>query len=402
MTASPETESMEELVSRARRALDVSGAPATVIWSPGRVNLIGDHIDYSGGLVLPMALDRGTSAVAFPRPDDVVRGYSANFAADGIRTATLATTAFDPGHGWFSYVLGVVAEAARRGLICRHGFDLYLTGTIPEGGGLSSSASVEMAVATALESMFEFGWDATQWAVLCRAVENDYIGVASGIMDQLAIGRGRDGMAILMDCATLQCDFVPVPDEKCTVLVANSRHRRTLADSSYNDRRAAVERAREIAVAVLGDGTDNLAAVSPAQLENIRGPLEDAEVWPEALHTVTEQARVVEAAAALAAGDVARVGALMRQSHESLRDDFRVTGPQLDALAEVAWQTPGVIGARMTGAGFGGCAVILAEPDAVDEVVVNVTRGYAQRMGVTAEVFPVRASSGSHVIASDS
>lgn len=365
---------------------------AFAVWSPGRINLIGDHIDYSGGLVLPMAIDRGTSAVVFPREDRLVRGYSRNFPDDGVVMADLDSLDLDERRGWFSYVLGVLWAAGAEGLTLTTGFDIHLAGNIPEGGGLSSSASVEMAVAAACERIYAPGWDAARWALIGRRAENEYIGVASGIMDQLAIARGRAGMAILMDCATLDCRFVRFPTDRVTVLVANTKSPRRLADSSYNERRAAVTRA----AGIVGAG-DELARVSPPQLEANRTALEQAGVWPEARHTVTEQARVVAAAAALDSGDVVEVGRLMSQSHESLRDDFRVTGPHLDALAEAAWETPGVLGARMTGAGFGGCTVNLVDVGAVEEAAVGIARRYSARTGITPEVFAVSPGAAAHV-----
>ncbi len=388
-----------DLVASASAVLGVPARVAgSVIWSPGRVNLIGDHIDYSGGLVLPMALDRGTHAVVFPRDDELLRGYSANFAADGVMQASLADTGFDASRGWFSYVLAVIDTAIAAGHRPAHGWDIYLTGDIPAGGGLSSSASVELAVATAMEHMFDFGLDPTQWAVLCQRAENEYIGVASGIMDQLAIARGRAGDALLMDCASLACEYVPMPAD-CTVVIANTRHKRQLVGSAYNDRRAAVVRAAAIVAAEVDDAPQDLVGLRLDQLELVRGSLEAAGVWREARHTVTEQARVVGAAAALAAGDLATVGRLMRESHESLRDDFAVTGPQLDALVDVAWATPGVIGARMTGAGFGGCTVNLVRPDSVAAAAAAISAGYAAITGITPEVFPVAAGDGARVLA---
>lgn len=374
------------------------GAAPLVVRSPGRVNLIGDHIDYSGGLVLPMALDRGTWAVLMPRADTRLRGFSANFADAGLLTADLSDTHHDSSHGWFSYPLGVVHVAAARGISLDRGFDLYLSGDIPEGGGLSSSASVEMAMASGIEVLTGAGLTPVEWAVLCRAVENDYIGVSSGIMDQLAIAEGRAGHALLMDCEQLSCTPVPMPTDRCTVVIANTNQPRTLAGSAYNERRAAVSRAHEVVNSIMGP-VPTLVGLGAADLERCRGELEEAGVWAEARHTVTEQARVVAAAAALASGDLPTVGRLMRESHESLRDDFRVTGPALDALAQAAWDTPGVIGARMTGAGFGGCTVNLVEPSQVDRVMADIAARYTESTGITPDLFSVVPSDGAAVIA---
>lgn len=387
-----------DVFDAARRALGVSDdRSGFIVRSPGRVNLIGDHIDYSGGLVLPMALDRGTTAVVFPRVDDELRGYSANFPSTGVVSARLGATSRDLSHGWFSYALAVVDTAIAAGHHPTHGFDLYLDGNIPEGGGLSSSASVELAVAVALEHQFGWGLDPTQWAVLCQRAENEYIGVASGIMDQLAIARGRDGMALLMDCSTLTCSFVPVPRDQCAVVIANTRQPRQLASSAYNERRAAVDRAKAIIDASQPQPLPDLVSATTAQLDGAQGALREAGVWSEARHSISEQARVVRAAEALAAGDMATMGRLMRESHESLRDDFRVTGEHLDALAEAAWATPGVIGARMTGAGFGGCTVNLVLPGMVDQAAAQIASRYEAATGITPDVFEVRASRGAHV-----
>lgn len=383
---------------RAAAALGRSASEAAFgVWSPGRINLIGDHIDYSGGLVLPMAIDRGTSAVVFPREDRLLRGHSQNFPDDGVVTADLDSLDFDEDRGWFSYVLGVLWAARDEGMETPTGFDIHLTGDIPEGGGLSSSASVEMAAAVACERMYSPGWDATRWAVIGRRAENEYVGVASGIMDQLAIARGREGMALLMDCSTLQVRYVGFPTDRATVLVANTKSPRRLADSAYNDRRAAVETATRIVAGRVAVAVQGLARMSPGNVEQCRTELEEAGVWTEARHTVTEQARVVAAAEALADGDVAVVGRLMRESHESLRDDFRVTGPHLDALAEAAWLTPGVIGARMTGAGFGGCTVNLVEVGMAEQAAVGISQRYAAATGITPEVFAVSPGAGAHL-----
>lgn len=375
-----------------------SGAPPFVVRSPGRVNLIGEHIDYSGGLVLPMALDRGTTVVVLPREDRLLRGYSANFAAAGVVTADLGTTAFDGARGWFSYVLAVVDTAMAAGLTPTAGFDVYVSGDLPDGAGLSTSASVELAAATALEHLFGFGLDPTQWAVLCQRAENTYVGVACGIMDQLAIARGVAGHALLMDCSTLVCDPVPMPVDECTVVIANTNHPRRLAGSEYNDRRAAVERAGDVIGRLRGAPVERLVDVTPAELADYETALDAVGVLPYARHTVTEQQRVLDTVAAFRAGDLDRVGVLMRQSHESLRDDFAVTGEHLDALAEAAWQAPGVIGARMTGAGFGGCTVNLVRTEALDKAAAAIRSRYEQTTGVVADVFGVQPSDGARVV----
>ncbi|MFI0433385.1 MAG: galactokinase [Candidatus Nanopelagicales bacterium] len=365
------------------------GGDVRVFFAPGRVNLIGDHIDYSGGLVLPMAIDRGTVLVARSRPDTVVRAVSLDLG--GMVDADVADTSFDPVHGWFSYVLGMLDVLGAEGYRLSHGADLLVSGDIPNGAGLSSSASLELAAGVAFDALGGFGLDATTLALAGQRDENDYIGVSCGIMDQLAVARGRRGCALLMDCATLDVEYVPFPHDRATLIVANSNHRRELADSAYNARRAAVERA----AAVLG--RERLVDADVAEVEGAAG-LTDEEVR-RARHTVTEQARVVAAAAALRAGDLDLFGDLMRESHASLRDDFEVTGPQLDALAEAAWAQPGTIGARMTGAGFGGCAVVLARPGAEAAVIEGINRDYEAATGVPPTCMVMTSGEGAREVA---
>ena len=354
-------------------------------FAPGRVNLIGDHIDYSGGLVLPIALDRGTLLLVRPRADTLLRAVSLDRA--GMVTADIAATAFDPAHDWFSYVLGVLHVLGEDGYRLDTGLDIVVAGDIPDGAGLSSSASLELAAAAAFDAVGGFGLAATDLALIGQRTENDYIGVSCGIMDQLAVARGRARHALLMDCETLTIDYVPFPHDELSLIIANSNHRRSLAGSAYNERRRAVESAADIL------GIERLVEAQLAQIDAAGARLTEEEVR-RARHTVTEQARVVAAAAALRSGDFAELGALMRASHESLRDDFDVTGPQLDALAEAAWAQPGVIGARMTGAGFGGCAVVLAQPGREAEVMAGIDAAYFPITGLHADCFVVGSDDG--------
>lgn len=362
-----------------------SGHDVRVFFAPGRVNIIGDHIDYSGGLVMPMALDRGTLLLARPREDTTIRAASLN--RPGMVEADVTDTAFNADHDWFSYALGVIDVLAAQGHRLGHGMDILVAGDIPDGAGLSSSASLELAAAVMAEAFGGFGLSATELALVGQRAENDYIGVACGIMDQLAIARGIAGQALLMDCGTLEVTGVPFPSDDLALIVVDSNHRRSLAESAYNERRAAVEGA----AAKLG--TDRLVDLGLDDVMAAQGRLTPSELRC-ARHTVTEQARVVAAAAALRAGDYTALGSLMRQSHESLRDDFDVTGPQLDALANAAWGTPGVIGARMTGAGFGGCAVVIAEPGREAEVIEGIGAAYTGATGLPATAMVMGSDDG--------
>ncbi|MEI6624680.1 MAG: galactokinase, partial [Actinomycetes bacterium] len=285
--------------------------------APGRVNLIGDHIDYMGGTVLPMAIDRGTTVVLTPREDRLLVAESVNFPDDGVITADIDATASDPAAGWANYLIGVAWVFGMDGLDSPSGFDVRVEGTIPNGAGLSSSASIELAFAAALNAFGGFGLDRTQLATIGQRAENGFIGVACGIMDQLAIATGRAGHALVMNCESLEVRPVPFPDDVALV-VANTNKRRELADSEYNSRRSACEEAelklgRRLVEIDPVDLPPLLADLDPVQARRVR-------------HVVTEQARVLASADALQIGDLARFGELMRESHESLRDDFEVTG----------------------------------------------------------------------------
>ncbi len=369
-----------------------TGEEARAFQSPGRVNLIGDHIDYSGGCVLPMALDRGTYCVVRPNHDGVVRGVSVNYSQDGVIEVSLSDTSRRDDMGWFAYVAGVIHELDAGGTPLSTGLDIALAGDIPDGSGLSSSSSLELGVAVAANTIGELGLDATELALVGQRAENNYIGVATGIMDQLTIARGRAGSALLMDCAQLSVEYVPFPHDRASVIIADTKQRRSLDGSAYNERRTSVETA-----AFLLERT-SVIDLPEAELDVAAARLDDPDMLARVRHTVTEQARVLEAAVALKSGDMARFGTLMKLSHESLRDDFEVTGPALDALAEAAWAQPGCIGARMTGAGFGGCVVILAEPGREDEVVRGTRAGYRSVTGVTADFLMVSSDDGAREV----
>lgn len=352
--------------------------------APGRVNLIGDHIDYMGGTVLPMAIDRGTDLWMRERSDRALVASSENFPEVGQVVADVDATAVQQQWNWVNYLVAVAAAFRARGIDVP-GVEVRVRGSIPNGAGLSSSASLELAMAVALNAVTGAGLDATELALIGQAAENEFIGVACGIMDQLAIAAGVEGHAVAIDCATLQVTPIPFPDD-VAVIVANTNQRRELADSGYNQRRAACERAQ----ALLGQPLvavplDRVAEAVASLPEELRAPTR---------HVITEQARVLAFANALREHDLVAMGELMRASHESLRDDFGVTGAALDAMAEAAWEAPGVIGARMTGAGFGGCTVNLVQPDMVDAFTDAVGRRYAGSTGRAATFHRVASADG--------
>ncbi len=358
--------------------------------SPGRVNLIGDHIDYMGGTVLPMAINFGTDAWVSPRRDHLIVAQSANFADLGTITAdATAQVPRDEWH-WVNHLVAVAFALRRRGIEVP-GVDVRVNGTIPNGSGLSSSASLQLAIAVAFNAFTEAGLSATDLALAGQAAENDFIGVACGIMDQLAVASGVAGHALAIDCGTLEVTPVAFPED-LAVVVADTNRRRELADSAYNERRASCELAQELLggrlVDIPADEVDRALTSLPLDLR------------PRARHVMTEQARVLAFARALADDDLPAMGQLMRASHESLRDDFEVTGPALDALVQAAWEAPGCVGARMTGAGFGGCTVNLVRPDLVDAFIAHTGPAYSAASGLPANFYVVRPADGAREVTS--
>jgi galactokinase len=358
--------------------------------APGRANLIGDHIDYMGGIVLPMAIDRGTWLWVEGREDDQLRGKSVNFPEYGTISTSIGQTEYDEDSGWLNYLVAMVYALRKEGAVIPHGFDVRVRGDIPNGAGLSSSASIELAFGVALNEWFGLGLTPTQLAQAGQVAENGFIGVSSGIMDQLVIANGKRGYALAMDCESLEVSPVPMPEQD-VIVVADSRKRRGLVESAYNQRRAAAEEAER----QLGGG--RLVDIPPAELADALERIDPAMRAP-ARHVASEQHRVLAAVAALQLGDDERMGELMRQSHESLRDDYKVTGDELDALAEAAWDAPGCLGARMTGAGFGGCTVNLVRADQVEEFVAHVGPKYTAATGLEPRFFVVRPDEGAREI----
>ncbi|HET7536606.1 MAG TPA: galactokinase, partial [Candidatus Didemnitutus sp.] len=338
------------------RALDAfqarfGSAAAFLVRSPGRVNLIGEHTDYNDGFVFPLAIERATYLALRPRTDGVVAlhsidfNQSAEFALKGDDTKVAE---------WVEYAKGVAKLLAGEGLALK-GFDAVISTDVPVAAGLSSSASFSLAIARAFHAVSGFAWNPARMARLCQRVEIECIGVNCGIMDQLVIASAVDGQALLIDCRSLATKPSPLP-KSCAVLILDTRKSRTLAGSAYNERRAQCETAAKFF------GAKALRDVSVAELQSAQGKL-DPLVWRRARHVVTEDDRTQQAAVALATGDAKQLGALMNASHESLRVDYEVSCAELDEISALARAQPGCLGARMTGAGFGGCAVALVAAD---------------------------------------
>ena len=361
-------------------------------FAPGRVNLIGEHTDYNGGNVFPCAIDRGTYGLVSKRADRTLRMYSENFADLGVMEFTLDELVNDKKHDWANYPKGVIKMFVEEGFKIDSGFDFLVSGNIPNGAGLSSSASIEMLTGIVLKDLFHLSIDPIAMALLGKKVENLFIGVNSGIMDQFAIAMGKKDHAILLDCNTLKYDYVPVVLKDEVIVIANTNKRRGLADSKYNERRAECDEAlaelqTKLPIKALGELS---IEEFEANKDLIKSPIRQK----RAKHAVYENQRTLKAQKELSAGNLAEFGKLMNQSHISLRDDYEVTGIELDTLAALAWEQPGVVGSRMTGAGFGGCTVSIVKKDKVDDFIKNVGEAYKNKIGYAADFYIAAVSEG--------
>ena len=372
---------------------EVFGAPAEKqFFAPGRVNLIGEHTDYNGGNVFPCAIDKGTYGLVKKRNDRKFRMYSENFADLGVMEFTLDELTNEKKHDWANYPKGVIKMFLEAGQKIDSGFDILFSGNIPNGAGLSSSASIEMLTAIVLKDLFNLSIDPVEMAQLGKKTENLFIGVNSGIMDQFAVAMGKKDNAILLDCNTLKYDYVPVVLKDEVIVIANTNKRRGLADSKYNERRAECDEAlaelqTKLPIKALGE-------LSIEQFEANKDLIKSPIRQKRAKHAVYENQRTLKAQKELSAGNLAEFGKLMNQSHISLRDDYEVTGVELDTLAALAWEQPGVVGSRMTGAGFGGCTVSIVKKDKVDDFIKNVGEAYKNKIGYAADFYIASVSDG--------
>ena len=361
-------------------------------FAPGRVNLIGEHTDYNGGNVFPCAIDKGTYGLVSKRADRTFRMYSENFADLGVMEFTLDELVNDKKHDWANYPKGVIKMFVEEGFKIDSGFDFLVSGNIPNGAGLSSSASIEMLTGIVLKDLFHLSIDPIAMALLGKKVENLFIGVNSGIMDQFAVAMGKKDHAILLDCNTLKYDYVPVVLKDEVIVIANTNKRRGLADSKYNERRAECDEAlaelqTKLPIKALGELS---IEEFEANKDLIKSPIRQK----RAKHAVYENQRTLKAQKELSASNLAEFGKLMNQSHISLRDDYEVTGVELDTLAALAWEQPGVVGSRMTGAGFGGCTVSIVKKDKVDDFIKNVGEAYKNKIGYAADFYIAAVSEG--------
>ena len=366
-------------------------------FSPGRVNLIGEHTDYNGGHVFPCALTIGTYGIARKREDRKIRFYSENFSRLGVFETSLDDLVYHEEANWTNYPKGVVWAFKEKGYVADTGFDLVMYGNIPNGSGLSSSASVELLMGVILVDMFGFeGLSMIDLALLGQYAENKFNGMNCGIMDQFAIAMGKENQAIFLDTSDLSYEYAPIEMKGAKIVIAASNKKRKLTDSKYNERRAECEEAladiqKQMDIKALGDLTEE-------QFEEVKDAVKNPVCRKRAKHAVYENQRTIKAVAALKAGDLETFGKLMNASHVSLRDDYVVTGKELDTLVEAAWKQEGVIGSRMTGAGFGGCTVSIVKEEAIDDFIKNVGEIYEKEIGYAADFYVVEIGDGSRRI----
>ncbi|WP_270738492.1 galactokinase [Streptococcus anginosus] len=375
----------------------IFGAEADhTFFSPGRINLIGEHTDYNGGHVFPAAISLGTYGAARKRDDNLLRFYSANFEDKGIIEVPLENLHFEKAHNWTNYPKGVLHFLQKAGHVIDKGMDVYVFGNIQNGSGLSSSASLELLTGIIAERLFDLKLERLDLVKIGKQTENEFIGVNSGIMDQFAIGMGADQRAIYLDTNTLEYDLVPLDLKDNVVVIMNTNKRRELADSKYNERRAECEKAVEelkqkLSIATLGE-------LNEWDFDEYSYLIQDENRLKRARHAVLENQRTLQAQAALQAGNLEKFGRLMNASHVSLEHDYEVTGLELDTLVHSAWEQEGVLGARMTGAGFGGCAIALVRKDAVEAFQKNVGQKYEEVVGYAPSFYIAEIAGGSRVL----
>ncbi len=363
-----------------------------VYFAPGRVNLIGEHTDYNAGHVFPCALTIGTYGAARVRTDRKLRFYSMNFGHLGVLEADLDNLKPEKKADWTNYPKGVMWAFGEKGYQIPFGMDLLLNGNIPNGSGLSSSASVEVLTGYILRDLFGFDVSNQDLALIGQFSENNFNGVNCGIMDQFAIAMGKKDHAIFLDTADLSYTYAPVKLEGAKLVIACSNKKRGLGDSKYNERRSECETALSELQKVMD--IKGLGELTEEQFEENKSAIKDPVRVRRAKHAVYENQRTVHAVEALQANDIVKFGQLMNASHVSLRDDYEVTGIELDTLVEEAWKVEGVIGSRMTGAGFGGCTVSLVKDGAIDTFIDQVGKAYLAKIGYAADFYVVEIGDG--------
>ena len=374
---------------------ELFGTPdgAHFYFSPGRVNLIGEHTDYNGGHVFPCALTMGTYGAARKRDDRMIHFYSMNLDRFGVVEASLDDLTNKNEYNWANYPLGVVWAFAEKGYNLDTGFDMVIWGNIPNGSGLSSSASLEVLTGVILTDLYGItDLSMTDLALIGQYSENNFNGCNCGIMDQFAVAMGKKDNAIFLDTNTMKYEYAPIHLEDAKIVITNSKVKHSLVDSAYNDRRqectdALAALKTKLDINALGD-------LTPDEFEANKDLITDPVQLKRAKHAVCENQRTIDAVAALRDGDINKFGQLMNQSHISLRDDYEVSCEEIDILVDLAWKIPGVIGSRITGGGFGGCTVSIVKNDAVDTFINDIGKAYKEKVGHEAEFYTVDIGDG--------
>ena len=387
---------MKEKLTAKFEELYGSAEGARFFFAPGRVNLIGEHTDYNGGHVFPCALTIGTYGMFKKREDNLMHFHSMNIP-EMVVEASLDDLTNKKEYNWANYPLGVVWAFKEKGITLDKGFDMVIWGNIPNGSGLSSSASLEVLTGLALREMYNVdGLSMTDLALIGQYSENNFNGCNCGIMDQFAVANGKKDNAIFLDTADLSFEYAPVVLEDAKIVITNSKVKHSLVDGKYNERRTQCEEAlkalqTKVDIKALGDLTNE-------QFEEIKDVIADETKIRRARHAVYENQRTIEAVKSLKEGDIVHFGELMNQSHVSLRDDYEVSCDEIDILVDLAWKIPGVIGSRITGGGFGGCTVSIVKNDAVDTFINEIGPKYAKEVGHEAEFYIVDIGNGASEI----
>ncbi|MBM7583481.1 galactokinase [Bacillus pakistanensis] len=383
---------MEKLKQKFKEKFGSEGE-MKAFFAPGRVNLIGEHIDYNGGHVFPCALSIGTYAIARKRNDHKIMLFSQNFEDSGIVEVDLHNLTFNDTHEWANYPKGVIATFLQANYSLPVGLEIAFWGNIPNGAGLSSSASIELVTSIIIKELYQLNIEMIDIVKLSQKAENEYIGVNCGIMDQFTIGMGKKGHAILLNCHTFEHSYIPISLDKYTLVIANTNKRRGLSDSKYNERRNECKQAltalnKKVAVEALGD-------LTVAEFEKYKYLINDPIVKKRAKHAVYENNRTLKAVERLNQNDIESFGRLMNESHRSLRDDYEVSCMELDTLVELAWNE-GAIGSRMTGAGFGGCTISIVDQKEIDVFIDSVSAAYYEQTGLIADFYVVEIGEGAN------
>lgn len=384
---------MNKLLGRFNEKYGMEVEAVRLFHAPGRVNLIGEHIDYNGGYVFPCALEFGTYAAVRKRNDNILRLASLNFELEV--EVDINNIVYDEAHDWANYPKGVIKMLQDRGDTIS-GMDILFDGNIPNGAGLSSSASIELVTLIAANALNNLGIDLVELAQIGQKSENEFNGVNCGIMDQFAVAMGKKDHAILLDCDTLEYQYAPLILDGYKLIISNTNKRRQLADSKYNERRAECEKVLEILQKEIK--VENLCQITYEVFEKHSNLIANPILYKRAKHVIAENERVLKAVSALKDNDIKSFGELMIASHRSLENDYEVTGVELDTLVNEALKIEGVIGSRMTGAGFGGCTVSIVKEENVDLFIEMVSRNYKEKIGYAPTMYVADIGDGAKEI----